>query len=91
MGRQTNRDGNSGTASAVDELDYPEQYEVDSRFSQEDLQSEIAHRAHELWIERGCRYGSHEQDWLDAEREVRAKKASMSTRKIDDVSGAVQR
>jgi hypothetical protein len=33
---------------------------------------EIATLAHELWQARGCPYGSPEEDWLRAERELRA-------------------
>jgi hypothetical protein len=34
---------------------------------------EIATLAHELWQARGCPYGSSEEDWLRAERELRAR------------------
>jgi hypothetical protein len=34
---------------------------------------EIAHLAHRFWRERGGHHGSHEQDWLRAERELRGK------------------
>ena len=30
----------------------------------------IAKRAFELFIERGCEHGHHEEDWLRAEREL---------------------
>jgi DUF2934 family protein len=40
-----------------------------------DLQSEIRQRAYELYKERGFADGYHEQDWLTAEREVRARHA----------------
>lgn len=32
----------------------------------------IARRAYELFLARGGSHGSHEQDWLSAERELRA-------------------
>ncbi len=32
---------------------------------------QIAQLAHRLWKERGGHHGSHEQDWLRAERELR--------------------
>lgn len=34
------------------------------------VQARIAARAYELYLERGCREGCAEQDWLDAEREL---------------------
>jgi hypothetical protein len=30
----------------------------------------IAKRAFELFVERGCEHGHHEEDWLRAEREL---------------------
>jgi hypothetical protein len=32
--------------------------------------NEIAERAHERWLQRGCPSGSNEEDWLEAEREL---------------------
>ena len=32
----------------------------------------IAHRAYQKWCQRGCRHGAHQQDWLEAEAELRA-------------------
>jgi hypothetical protein len=34
---------------------------------------QIAQLAHRFWKERGGHHGSHEQDWLQAERELRGK------------------
>ncbi|MBL8038610.1 MAG: DUF2934 domain-containing protein [Nitrospira sp.] len=36
----------------------------------DDVNARISARAYELYMERGCREGWAEQDWLDAEREV---------------------
>lgn len=36
----------------------------------DDLHARITVRAYELYVERGCREGCAEQDWLDAEREI---------------------
>jgi len=36
----------------------------------DDIQVLIAKRAHELYVERGCRDGHAFDDWLEAEREV---------------------
>lgn len=34
---------------------------------------EIARLAHQYWLERGKQHGSHEEDWLRAEKELRRK------------------
>jgi hypothetical protein len=34
------------------------------------LEEQIAQRAHELWHQRGCQYGSDLTDWFQAEREI---------------------
>jgi hypothetical protein len=36
----------------------------------EDLHARISARAHELYLQRGCREGYALDDWLDAEREI---------------------
>lgn len=38
-----------------------------------DLESQIRQRAYELYQERGCTAGHEHEDWLRAEREVRAR------------------
>lgn len=35
-----------------------------------DLQTHIAVRAYEIYVQRGCRDGCAVEDWLDAEREI---------------------
>lgn len=37
----------------------------------EDLQERIKLRAYELYEARGCIHGHHEEDWADAERQIR--------------------
>jgi hypothetical protein len=32
----------------------------------------IAQRAYEKWMKRGCRHGSDVQDWVEAEKELKA-------------------
>jgi hypothetical protein len=44
-------------------------------------QAEIAERAYHLWLERGCREGSDEQNWLEAERQLHD--AALSRRLIE--------
>ncbi len=39
---------------------------------------EIARLAYAYWVERGCQGGSAEEDWLRAERELRAQNVSMA-------------
>lgn len=36
----------------------------------DDVHARITARAYELYVERGCREGYAEQDWLDAERKI---------------------
>jgi DUF2934 family protein len=36
----------------------------------DDLHARISCRAYELYVQRGCREGHAEEDWLDAEREI---------------------
>ena len=36
----------------------------------EDLHARISGRAYELYLQRGCRDGHAQEDWLDAEREI---------------------
>ncbi len=38
---------------------------------------EIASRAYELWLERGCPDGSAEEDWHQAEQEVESLETSL--------------
>jgi hypothetical protein len=75
----TDQDGKSKTASAVDQQHYPEQHEVknpDLGVPGHLTHDEIAARAHELWHARGRQEGSAEQDWLEAEAEFRAYRES---------------
>jgi hypothetical protein len=36
---------------------------------------QIAQRAHEIWLKRGCRPGEDERNWLEAEKQLRAELA----------------
>ena len=91
----TDRDGKSKTASAVDGEHYPEQNEVSESHSQvhdgTDVEL-IKARAYELWTERGCQHGSADEDWHQAERELRASNGSgRISDKLHESSGSVQR
>ena len=37
---------------------------------------QIAQRAHEIWVKRGCKPGEDERNWLEAEKQLRAEQAS---------------
>jgi len=79
----TDHDGKSKTASGVDAEHYPEQNEVENTdFEQIDsvpTHEEIARRAFELWKRRGCPEGSSNEDWCEAEEELRAATESRNT------------
>ncbi len=38
----------------------------------------IAKRAYEKWCKRGCPHGTHQQDWYEAEAELRAEMTGQS-------------
>ena len=33
---------------------------------------QIAKRAHDVWVKNGCKHGQDEQNWLEAERQLKA-------------------
>jgi hypothetical protein len=73
MAQFGDRDGKSKTASAVDEEHYPPISKKDHQPpdpSSLPTEAEIAERAYVIWLERGCQEGTHEQNWLEAEREL---------------------
>jgi len=36
---------------------------------------QISKRAHEIWLKKGCKSGQDEQNWLEAEAQLRAEMA----------------
>lgn len=42
-------------------------------------ENEVAVRAYELWQSRGCPIGSADEDWFQAEREVRSRRTKTSS------------
>ena len=42
-------------------------------------QEKIAQRAYEKWMKRGCTHGCDQQDWTEAEAELRAEAGHSST------------
>jgi hypothetical protein len=39
-------------------------------------EQDIADRAYRRWVDRGCPQGSPEEDWFEAERELRSRSSS---------------
>jgi hypothetical protein len=33
---------------------------------------QIAQRAHDIWVKSGCKHGQDEQNWFEAERQLKA-------------------
>jgi hypothetical protein len=95
MATLTDRDGKSKTASAVDAEHYPEQHEVPKDHplvsDGPDIQA-IAKRAHELWVLRGQPHGSADEDWHQAEQELRGRNGDQRiSDQFHESSGSVQR
>ena len=87
MNPQGDHDGKSKSASAVDSQSYPEPVEDGAP-----AYADIADRAHQIWLEQGQPADSAEQNWLQAERELRA--SATSRRLVQQVhaqAGSVQR
>ena len=87
MNPQGDHDGKSKTASAVDSSRYPDPAEDGTP-----TYAEISDRAHQIWLEQGQPSDSAEQNWLQAERELRA--SDTTRRVVEQVrahAGSVQR
>ena len=39
------------------------------------MQDKVAARAYEKWLKRGCKHGNDQQDWAEAEAEIKAEQA----------------
>jgi hypothetical protein len=92
VGRPTDYDGKSTSASALDGQSKPAPEEDPSSHPIEaPAYAAIAARAHQLWLEQGQQPDSSERNWLEAERELKV--AASSRRLIKGVhqqSGSVQ-
>ena len=55
---------------AMESVSQPQQQSSSNR-EVEDLRERIKLRAYELYEARGCVHGHHEEDWDNAEREIR--------------------
>jgi hypothetical protein len=86
-------DGKSKTSSAVDAEHYPDGGEQENiEDANRPSYAEIAAVAHRIWEQRGRPSDSHEQDWLEAERQLRAGgKTPKDSRILAEQSGSVQR
>jgi hypothetical protein len=93
-------DGKSKTSSAVDSKHYPEMTERDEESAPKEHESdesafshsEIERRAYKLWEDAGYPDGTHEQDWIEAERqlvEIRRDRTDANTMAAQ--AGSVQR
>jgi hypothetical protein len=95
MQYHTDKDGKSKTASGVDVEHYPEQHEVVSHQTlgrdQAPAAEQIRARALELWKARGSPEGSPEQDWLQAEADLKREAAAHAPLKgVQKETGSVQ-
>ena len=36
---------------------------------------QIAQRAHEMWVQQGCRHGRDQEHWFEAEKQLKAEQA----------------
>jgi len=43
-----------------------------TKTTKQPTREQIAQRAHELWVKNGCKHGQDEQNWLEAERQLKA-------------------
>ena len=91
MGNSDDRDGKSKTSSAVDADHYPDAKppEADHEVASGPFQVDIEKLAFHLWEKRGRPADSHEEDWLEAERQLRAAQAQSTI--AADQQGSVQR
>jgi hypothetical protein len=45
------------------------------------MQDKVAARAYQKWMQKGCPHGQDQQDWLEAEAEIKAEMARGNSRK----------
>ena len=84
------RDGKSKTSSAADAEHYPDISRNDETPKEtHPSHSEIAALAYHLWERRGGTDHSHDEDWLEAERQLTLNKEQNQV--IKDQAGSVQR
>jgi hypothetical protein len=86
-------DGKSKTSSAVDAEHYPDGGEQEStEGTRRPSDAKIAAVAHQIWEQRGRPSDSHEQDRLEAERQlIRTGNMPKDNRILAEQSGSIQR
>ena len=92
MSRIVDHDGKSKTSSAADHSHYPDPTEtpVDEQ-TEPPSHAEIAALAHRLWVEQGRPTGSAEQNWFEAESELKTAAGSRTlVHKLHKHAGSVQ-
>lgn len=90
MNSSLDRDGKSQTSSAVDADHYPAvKPKPDHEEASGPFDADVAQLAFHLWEQRGRPANSHEEDWLEAERQLRA--AQAQSRVVAEQAGSVQR
>jgi hypothetical protein len=93
------RDGKSKTSSAVDSDHYPQQKGQHQGEQEEEkvsehgsTQEEIQQLAYNLWEQAGYPEGTHEQDWIEAERLLFEERRNRTDEKtMAAQAGSVQR
>jgi hypothetical protein len=90
MSDSVDRDGKSKTSSAVDADHYSDvKPGTDHEAASGPFHVEIEQLAFHLWEQRGRPAHSHEEDWLEAERQLR--EAQAQSRVAAEQAGSVQR
>ena len=89
MNPSGDRDGKSKTSSAVDADHYPDvKPGTDHQAANGPFHVDIEKLAFHLWEKRGCPADSHEEDWLEAERQLREAQATSTIAEAQ--AGSVQ-
>ena len=69
----TTNQGNFGSGSGTAVATRPSTPKVSGKSTP--TQDQIAKRAHEIWVKRGCKPGMDRQNWFEAEAQLRAELA----------------
>ena len=52
------------------------------------LPDEVAPRAHAIWLARGKPEGTHQEDWFEAERQLRHERKGIQPREVNEARQA---
>lgn len=93
MDQFRDQDGTSKTSGAVDQDYYRDGNSQENSVAAEGpTESEIARLAYRIWEERGRPSGTHDQDWAEAEHQLRQESdAPQDYRILKEQQGSVQR